>query len=111
MSFVPSLIGEPTVDLDYIKDHFGLDNDTEELVSFWTTFYSVYMVWATLTLVIAVPVLSWMFAVPDAVFLILSGLGSFFRALIFLSADDIDTLNAVFVLGNQQQTAAVVSRN
>ena len=59
------------------------------------------MVWATLTLVIAVPVLSSMFSVPDAVFLILSGLGSFFRALIFLSADDIDTLNAVFVLGKK----------
>ena len=58
------------------------------------------MVWATLTLVITVPVTSRIFSIPDAVFLILSGLGSFFRALLFLSADDIDTLNAVFIVGN-----------
>jgi hypothetical protein len=41
-----------------------------------------------------------MFSFPDSVFLILSGTGSFFRALIFLTAPDINTLNAVFILGS-----------
>ena len=38
---------------------------------------------------------------PDAVFIILSGVGSFFRALIFLTAKDVNTLNAVFILGKE----------
>jgi hypothetical protein len=89
--------------LDFVQENFGLENDPDELASFWNTFYSVYMVWATLTLIIMVPVLSRMFSFPDSVFLILSGTGSFFRALIFLTAPDINTLNAVFILGSLKQ--------
>ena len=46
-------------------------------------------------------VLNQLFYLPDAVFLILSGVGSFFRALIFLTAKDVNTLNAVFILGKE----------
>ena len=45
-------------------------------------------------------VLSELFHLPDAVFVILSGVGSFLRSLIFLTAPDVNTLNAVFILGD-----------
>ena len=50
--------GEVSVDMAFARDAFGFDGDLVQFDTFWTTFYTIFVVWSFMALMVMVPVLS-----------------------------------------------------